>query len=98
MTLRFLGAAIAIIFAPMRVSTQEIDEKLDKRIARLDEKLLASLADLARKHDADKNPEAAHFFASCAVGFGSKEPRQLPGGVGPLGPEAALVRLRRVPP
>lgn len=73
MRLRVLGAAIALLFVPVRVSAQELDEKLGKRIARLDEKLLASLADLAKKHDADKNPEAAHFFASCAVGFGSKE-------------------------
>ena len=74
MTLRFLGAAIAILFVPIRVSGQELDEKLEKRSRKLDDRLLASLGDLAKKHDADKNPEAAHFFASCAVGFGSKEP------------------------
>lgn len=73
MTLRVLGAAIVLSFVSVRVSAQDLDEKLGKRIAKLDEKLLGSLADLAKKHDADKNPEAAHFFASCAVGFGSKE-------------------------
>lgn len=73
MTLRFLGAAIATLIVPMRVSAQELDEKLGKRIAKLDERLLASLADLAKKYDAEKHPEAAHFFASCAVGFGSKD-------------------------
>jgi len=52
---------------------QDSDGKLAKRIEKLDEKFVAALGDLAKTFDQEKNPEAAHFFASCGVGFGSKD-------------------------
>jgi hypothetical protein len=52
---------------------QESDEKLAARVAKIDEKFLPALGDLAKKYDADGNPEAAHFFAECALTFGSRD-------------------------
>jgi hypothetical protein len=49
------------------------DEKVAKQIAKLDAEFVKALTDLAKKFDKDQIPEAAHFFASCALGFGSKD-------------------------
>jgi len=40
---------------------------------KLDAKLVAACSDLARSFDEKKDPEAAHFFAECALGFGSSD-------------------------
>lgn len=45
----------------------------DILLAKLDTEFLKALSDLARKYDKDQVPEAAHFFASCALGFGAKD-------------------------
>lgn len=49
------------------------DEKLAKQLAKLDAEFVKALTDLAKKYDKDQIPEAAHFFASCALGFGAKD-------------------------
>jgi hypothetical protein len=49
------------------------DEKVAKQLAKLDAEFVKALTDLAKKYDKDQVPEAAHFFASCALGFGSKD-------------------------
>lgn len=49
------------------------DEKIAKQLAKLDAEFLKATTDLAKKYDKEQNPEAAHFFASCTLGFGSKD-------------------------
>jgi hypothetical protein len=49
------------------------DEKLSKRAEQLSAQLVKNLEELAKKYDGLGDPEAAHFLASCAVGFGSKD-------------------------
>lgn len=49
------------------------DEKVAKQLAKLDAEFVKALTDLAKKYDKDQVPEAAHFFASCALGFGAKD-------------------------
>lgn len=49
------------------------DEKVAKRIEQLTTQLIKNLEDLAKRYDTLGDPEAAHFLASCAVGFGSKD-------------------------
>lgn len=49
------------------------DEALRTRLAEIDAKFVSALSDLARKYDKAKDPEAAHFFAECALGFGPKD-------------------------
>jgi hypothetical protein len=49
------------------------DEKLAKQLGKLDAEFVKALTELAKKFDKDTVPEAAHFFASCALGFGSKD-------------------------
>jgi hypothetical protein len=51
------------------------DAKLQERVAKLDERLVKAFEELARKYDDSNDPEAAHLLASCAVGFGSKDPK-----------------------
>jgi len=61
------GVALAIVLATGALggATQ------DGGGAGLDEQLVAALIDLARAYDEKKDPEAAHFFAACAIGLGS---------------------------
>jgi hypothetical protein len=49
------------------------DEKLAKQISRLDAEYLKAVTDLAKIYDRGQVPEAAHFFASCAIGYGAKD-------------------------
>jgi hypothetical protein len=49
------------------------DPSLGERSRALDAKLVAACTELARSFDELKDPEAAHFFAECALGFGSTE-------------------------
>lgn len=70
-----LGLFIALL-APGRAPAAQVakdDEKLGKQIGRLDTEFQKALTELAKKYDKEQIPEAAHFFASCALGFGSKE-------------------------
>lgn len=67
-----LIATLAAGSAPAQQAGKE-DEKVAKQLERLDAQLIKALTDLAKKYDADKVPEAAHFFASCALGFGAKD-------------------------
>ncbi len=51
------------------------DEKLSKRLDQLTIQLVKNLEALAKSYDEKNDPEAAHFLASCAIGFGSKDPK-----------------------
>lgn len=74
---RFLScAALATIHlapasAAWSVVPQGDDERLAKRVEQLSA-LVKHLEELSKKHDTLNAPEAAHFLASCAIGFGSK--------------------------
>jgi cytochrome c556 len=68
-----LKAAVAILLVCAGASAQESDEKLAARVAKIDDKFLPALGDLAKKYDAEGNPEAAHFFAECALSFGKSD-------------------------
>ncbi len=65
----------ALGFGATQPSTDEADEKLLARAAKIDQRLVKALEDLAKKYDEAKDPEAAHLLASCALGFGSKDPK-----------------------
>ena len=65
-------AAVSIYFtSPPRAGN---DEKLAQRVAGIDTKFIKALGALAQEYDGAKNPEAAHFFAECFLGFGGKDP------------------------
>lgn len=49
------------------------DDKLANQIEKLDQRLLRAFEQLAKHYDEQKDPEAAHFLAECAVGYGSKD-------------------------
>lgn len=66
-------AVVAILIMCAGAGAQDADEKLTARVAKIDDKFLHSLGDLAKKYDADGNPEAAHFFAECALSFGKSD-------------------------
>ena len=72
-----LFALMATGAAPAAQASKD-DEKLSKQVAKLDELFVKALSDLAQKYDLLKDPEAAHFLASCALGFGSKDPKIAP--------------------
>jgi hypothetical protein len=57
----------------VQVSHAQADDKLAKKVEKLDAQFIKKCSELAIKYDEDKNPEAAHFFASCALGYGSKD-------------------------
>lgn len=59
-------------------AVQADDEKLAKRADQLTAQLVKNLEQLAKKYEELNDPEAAHLLASCALGFGSKDPK-LPG-------------------
>ncbi len=64
------GVLLALALSPR---LEADDEKLSKRVDQLTSQLVKNLEDLAKKYDGLGDPEAAHFLASCAVGFGSKD-------------------------
>lgn len=51
------------------------DDELSTRVARIDAGFVKALGELAARYDQAKDPEAAHFLASCAIGLGSKDPK-----------------------
>jgi hypothetical protein len=68
------GLLIAVIAALSgSASFAQPDEKLSKKIEKLDARLVKAFVELAKQYDELKDPEAAHFLAECAVGFGSKD-------------------------
>jgi hypothetical protein len=70
---KLLLGIVALLLASPRLEAD--DEKLAKRVDQLTAQLVKNLEDLAKKYDGLNDPEAAHFLASCAVGFGSKDPK-----------------------
>jgi hypothetical protein len=67
--LALLGAALIGIEA----SALPQETKVADRVSELDAKLVAACTDLSRSFDEKKDPEAAHFFAECTLGFGSAD-------------------------
>jgi hypothetical protein len=69
-------AAVAVFFALAGFhSVQTQDDKLEKRASQLSAQLVKALEGLARTYDEKSDPEAVHLLASCALGFGSKDPK-----------------------
>lgn len=66
-----LGFASAAILCASSSFRQ--DPSLADRSRALDTKLITACTDLAHTFDEKKDPEAAHFFAECALGFGSSD-------------------------
>src|SRR5262245_6966996 len=48
------------------------DEKAAKQLSKLDVEFVKALTELAKRYDKEQIPEAAHFFANCALAFGEK--------------------------
>jgi hypothetical protein len=72
----FMSFALIAVLAAGSASAQQSakdDEKLSKQIIKLDAEFVKALTELAKKYDKDQVPEAAHFFASCALGFGGMD-------------------------
>jgi hypothetical protein len=67
-----LLSALAPVSSPAAQAAKD-DEKLAKQLGKLDAEMVKGLTELAKKYDKDQVPEAAHFFASCALGFGAKD-------------------------
>jgi hypothetical protein len=72
---RFLQGLQIVLLATVigSTSTAQPDEKLAKKIEKLDARLVKAFVELSKQYDELKDPEAAHFLAECAVGFGSKD-------------------------
>ena len=68
----WLIAALASVSAHGEQAAKDVD-KPPKQLGKLDLDFVKALTDLAKKYDKDQVPEAAHFFASCALGFGGKD-------------------------
>ncbi len=69
----FLNAVAAILVASAGAQGQDSDARLADRVAKIDAKAHKALALLARQYDKEKDPEAAHFFAECFLGFAGKD-------------------------
>jgi hypothetical protein len=65
-------ATLALAYCFPVISSAD-DEKVAKQLAKLDAEFVKALTDLAKRYDKDQVPEAAHFFASCALRFGAKD-------------------------
>ncbi len=72
-----LTIAGVCLLAALQAPTVSADEKLLKKAEKLDGRLVSACAELAKKYDDLKDPEAAHFFASCALGYGPKDDKML---------------------
>ena len=70
----FSASALMVLTLCEGSQGQNEAEKSAEHIERLDARFAATLADLARRFDQERNPEAAHFLAACAVGFGLNDP------------------------
>jgi hypothetical protein len=67
-------AVLVLVLAPNGPTCgAQVDEKLQKKYEKADAQLIKACSELAKRYDADKSPEAAHFFASCAIAFGAKD-------------------------
>lgn len=66
-------AVLLSLGTSFHASSAQVDEKVQKKVEKADAQFVKACIDLAKKYDADKVPEAAHFFASCALGCGSKD-------------------------
>lgn len=65
-----LGILLAILG---RAASAQTDEKLLKKIEKLDARLVKAFEQLAKQYDEFKDPEAAHFLAECAISYGSQD-------------------------
>jgi hypothetical protein len=73
---RLSRTVFVLVLAPLlAASLRADDEKLVKRLEQLNSQLVKAFGDLAEKYDGLKDPEAAHLLASCAIGFGNKDPK-----------------------
>jgi hypothetical protein len=90
MSKRTFATLIGLLLSP---TLKADDDKLTKRVEQLTAQLVKNLEDLARKYDTLGDPEAAHFLASCAVGFGSKDTK-VAGIKGSREVDVFLARLR----
>jgi len=73
---RFLmthGLLLSLLAGASGIATAQPDEKLQKKIEKLDERLVKAFERLAFEYDALRDPEAAHFLAECAISYGSKD-------------------------
>jgi hypothetical protein len=73
---RFLWGALFALLLPgagPAAQAAKDDEKLIKQLGKLDAEFVKALTELAKKYDKDQVPEAAHFFASSALGYGAKD-------------------------
>lgn len=52
---------------------QSDGDRFAQRVSKIDERYLKTLTDLSMQFDKSGDIEAAHFFAECAMGFGSKD-------------------------
>ncbi len=68
-----LAALVAVALHAGSAAWADEDERLQARVAKIDEKLIKALGGLAREYDKAKDPEATHFFAECFLGFGGKD-------------------------
>ena len=75
MTMSWLRALAlsTMAVASLTVLSHADDEKATKQLEKLDVQFVKALTELAKAYDDKKVPEAAHFFASCALGFGGKD-------------------------
>lgn len=67
-----LASAMALAVPAARADD---DERLAAQVERIDARFMKALGTLAQECDKAKDPEAAHFFAECALGFGLKDPK-----------------------
>ena len=77
--LRMTRGLLIVLTAALasRTSDAQTDGKVLKKVEKIDAQLVKALCGLAVKYDDLKDPEAAHFFASSALGYGAKEDRLL---------------------
>jgi hypothetical protein len=70
---KLLLGTVALLLVSPRLGAD--DEKLAKRVDQLTIQLVKNLETLTKSYDEKNDPEAAHLLASCAIGFGSKDPK-----------------------
>lgn len=68
MTRLFLMATVGLLMAGHPAQTQDNGE-LGKRVGKIDKKFYKALAELSVFYEKKNDPEAAHFFSECFVGF-----------------------------
>lgn len=63
----------ALLIAQIGPSNAQSDEKLQKKIEKLHNRLVKAFEQLAMQYDELKDPKAAHFLAECPISCGSKD-------------------------